>query len=185
MRVKIGNKMSAQRSNPGGAPQGTCSGNYLFSLTIDGIEKDDFARIHEIPDKYPTSFPSSSPNIGHGEPLQRLTSFEANCAGMQQSERRAMLDTSPPAAHWSQDRIARELGLGEQEESNVLQYVNYFTAIQRLNIKSGDLPHHKYGKERLSRWFPTKNLRHCTTERQSYWHADSSGENEDPVHQCR
>ena len=101
MRVKIGNKMSAQRSTSGGAPQSICSGNYLFSPTINGIEKDDFARIHEIPDNYPTSPPSSSANIGHGEPLQRLTTFEANCAGIQRSERRAMLDTSPSAAHWS------------------------------------------------------------------------------------
>ena len=147
MRVKIGNKMSAQRSTPGGAPQGTCSGNYLFSLTIDGIEKDEFARIHEIPDNYDSSHPSSSPDMGHGEPVQRLTSFETNCAGMQRSERRAMLDTSPPAAHWSQDRIAQELGLREQENSCVLQYVDDFTAIQRLDIESG-ISHITTSKER-------------------------------------
>ena len=147
MRVKIGNKMSAQQSTPGGASQGICSGNYLFSLTIDGIEKDDLARIHEIPDNYPTSSPSSSRNIGHREPLQRLASFEANCAGMQRSERRAMLDTSPPAAHWSQDRIAQELELGEREELDVLQYVDDFTAIQTLSIESG-ISHITTSKER-------------------------------------
>ena len=58
-----------------------------------------------------------------------------------------MLDTSPPAAHWSQDRIARELGLGEREESDVLQYVDDFTAIPTLSIESG-ISHISTSKER-------------------------------------
>ena len=39
MRAKVGQTLSSVRSVPGGAPQGTKSGNFLFTLTIDDVEE--------------------------------------------------------------------------------------------------------------------------------------------------
>ena len=51
MRFKVGNVMSAPYSTPGGAPQGTRSGNFLFTMTIDDVGN---ARLREN-DRYKCS----------------------------------------------------------------------------------------------------------------------------------
>ena len=42
MRIKLGDKFSSSRSTPGGAPQGTKAGNFLFCASVDGIDRDDY-----------------------------------------------------------------------------------------------------------------------------------------------
>ena len=42
MRIKIGRTLSTPRATPGGAPQGTKAGNFLFCVTVDGIDKEDY-----------------------------------------------------------------------------------------------------------------------------------------------
>ena len=42
MRIKIGHTLSQRRLTPGGAPQGTKSGNFLFCVAVDGIDRDDY-----------------------------------------------------------------------------------------------------------------------------------------------
>ena len=41
MRMKVGSTLSTYRNAPGGAPQGTKSGNFFFTLSIDEIETSD------------------------------------------------------------------------------------------------------------------------------------------------
>ena len=42
MRIKLGDNLSTRRRTPGGAPQGTKAGNFLFCAAVDGIEKEDY-----------------------------------------------------------------------------------------------------------------------------------------------
>ena len=39
MRFKVGRTLSEPKPTPGGAPQGTKSGNFLFTMTIDEVER--------------------------------------------------------------------------------------------------------------------------------------------------
>ena len=48
MRAKVGKTMSDPRPTPGGAPQGTKSGNFFFTISIDSVEGDvDVQRRHD------------------------------------------------------------------------------------------------------------------------------------------
>ena len=42
MRIKLGEIFSTKRSTPGGAPQGTKAGNFLFCAAVDGIEEQGY-----------------------------------------------------------------------------------------------------------------------------------------------
>ena len=110
--VKSGGKFSEPHEMPGGAPQGTCSGNYLFSATIDGIEMEEFATIY-------------SPGSGTGDDRGQTRPASPEPA----------LDDGNPGL--TQGEIERILGIPSGEKAWTVKYVDDFTATQRLAIDTG------------------------------------------------
>ena len=48
MRTKVGSVLSSRREAPGGAPQGTKSGNYFFAISIDEVEREDDQQLDRL-----------------------------------------------------------------------------------------------------------------------------------------
>ena len=67
MVIKHGRSLSAERLVPGGAPQGTKSGNFLYCVTVDGIEKDDYTQIVGYHPNYSPDTDSKQANQPAGE----------------------------------------------------------------------------------------------------------------------
>ena len=80
MKVKLGESLSSEKRVPGGAPQGTKSGNFLYCITVDGIERRDFI---DLVGRYPNYAPLATPAPDAAE------------------EEVADLPTSPPPYDWT------------------------------------------------------------------------------------
>ena len=164
MMVKVAGDFSEPHSMPGGAPQGTCSGNYLFSATVDGIETEEFQWIHRKRDDQqnrgdPDNDVGSSPGPDEGDgphtgppspgsdarttgqdgdrEVERQSSFSRNCIRMPRGPRRAALDSSPPTAEITQEGVERALSLPPTTGAWTVKYVDDFTATQVLKIDTG------------------------------------------------
>ena len=149
MMIKIGEDFSEPRTMPGGAPQGTCSGNYLFSATVDGIETEEFGRIHrqgsgadpEVggpADDFSHVVAATTTTQGTEAEAQRQSSFGQNCARMPRGSRRAAMDTSPPGPpNLTQEQVENAMGLTPSQGAWTVKYVDDFTATQRLRVETG------------------------------------------------
>ena len=155
MKIKTGSIFSNVRDMPGGAPQGTCSGNLLFSTTIDEIETDNFRLIHDISDN--PGVPDEAAGTGDNRPVEselgltdlatRLlagagalaspcSSFTANCAALPRGPR-AALDSSFLPEEWDRSRIELALDIDRNPSVLTFKYVDDFTAVEFVPTTAG------------------------------------------------
>ena len=133
MRVKIEGQFSAPRNTPGGAPQGTKSGNYLFSISADAIE--------EMVDHEPTLNGDSLDMVEVGEAsavdsgdensrFDDTGDFSVNVARYDRRMlrvRNPLDDTAPHVLSqaWNRSRIEEALGVPDRWKSEPLGSYNY------------------------------------------------------------
>ena len=84
MRIKLGELFSSSHNTPGGAPQGTKAGNFLFCASVDGIEREDYLdRVmpeHQTNDLNGTMIqpPLTAPDQPNGIPTPELPEIDLN-----------------------------------------------------------------------------------------------------------
>ena len=141
MRIKASNNWSTARALPGGSPQGTKCGGFLFSAVIDDIEDP-----HELfLEKYSCSELSLAESESDRESLG-LTDLAARMLppceppsspiGGGRPVARRIHDT-PTTPHWTRTQAETFLGLPGKGPPELWKYIDDFTAVETIDVRTG------------------------------------------------
>ena len=129
--------MSSPRLAPGGAPQGTKSGNILFTLTIDNIEKEELARPR-------TTTRRTTPPIDLMRTYDQDDSFNLQAVDVRTKRGTMRVESSEDSASeaevWTQSQVSQERGVPPRWEERppwIMKFVDDVTTGSRSLIMDG------------------------------------------------
>ena len=147
MRIKMGSSYSTTRNMPGGAPQGTCSGSFLFACTVDGIESPSYLETLGL--RQPTQtehHETSADDVGISSTLgltdiaTRLNTSTDYAINRERRLRRNYtnrLDSSLDTIRWPTSKICQELGARPLPDALWhAKYVDDFTVMEELRVNT-------------------------------------------------
>ena len=178
MKIKHNGKFSSIRSTPGGAPQGTKSGNFLFAMTADQLGREDSAR------------PGSGSNDndqGRILPLDESSLMMDDLSGFDSSlnstlnvartdnrvgkKTTILNDTAPNAllSTWPRDQIEAELGLPPRWKQEEIKNYCYVDDQTQLEVLPRDLAVSSIGTGKEKRYAHALGLqrKYCLIDTQS------------------
>ena len=176
MRIKFNGKFSSCRDTPGGVPQGTKSGNFLFAVTADQLGREDVARAGPfVEDDRGRMAPFDESSL-----LMDRTELDSSLEGTMNVARTdgrigkkttILNDTEPNAllGTWPRDRIEAELGLPPRWRNRLIKNYCYVDDQTQLEVLPRDLAVSSIGVGKEKRFAHAQGLqrKYCLIDCQS------------------